>query len=51
MSQNAMGALEAELLGLGAVHVAELVAADWQGLRSWAQLRPLEQRRLLANLG
>ena len=43
-------ALGAEILGLGAVHVQELTAEDWQGLGSWAMLRPFEQRRLLATL-
>ena len=35
----------------GAVHVRELTAADWGGLPSWSQLRPLQQRRVLAALG
>ena len=43
-------ALGAEILALGAVHVQELSAEDWQGLGCWAMLRPFEQRRLLATL-
>ena len=39
-------ALEAEILGLGAVHVRELTIEDWQGLSTWAQLGPFEQRRV-----
>ena len=39
-----------KVLGLGAVDVRELTPADWAGLPSWGQLRPLEQRRLLKNL-
>ena len=39
--------LEAQLLEQGAVDVRELVPGDWEGLASWARLRPLEQRRLM----
>ena len=33
--------------GLGAAHVHEVTAEDWESLPSWASLRPLQQRRLL----
>ena len=41
------GALEAELLGLGAADVSEVTVGDWPALASWALLKPFEQRRLL----
>jgi hypothetical protein len=44
-------ALLADVVALGAVDVAELAPADWQGLPSWVKLRPLEARRLSASLG
>ena len=40
--------LFSDVLCLGAVDVAELSDADWQGLPSWKKLRPLEVRRLAA---
>lgn len=40
-----------DLVALGAVSVRELELADWRSLPSWEQLRPLEQRRLLAAVG
>ena len=40
--------LQAELLAQGAVHVRELVPADWESLQSWSLLLPFEKRRLLA---
>jgi hypothetical protein len=45
-----MAPFEFELLSLGAVHVGEVSAAEWQSLQSWAVLRQFEQRRLLAAL-
>lgn len=42
--------LEAEILALGAVHVQELTAADWTGLKAWAALKVFEQKRLLAHV-
>ena len=41
-------AVEQELAEMGAVHVRELPAAEWPQLHAWAQLKPLEQRRILA---
>lgn len=41
-------AIEQELVELGAVHIRELMATEWPQLRTWAQLKPLEQRRLAA---
>ena len=43
--------IETEVHSLGAVHVKELTPADWEGLASWQQLRPLQQRRFLAVAG
>ena len=40
-------ALQQELEQLGAVHVTELSAGDWERLESWSLLRPLQKRRLL----
>ena len=40
-------ALSRELLELGAVHVRELPVAEWQKLRAWCALKPLEQRRVI----
>jgi len=42
--------LAEDVVALGAVRVSELTRADWEGLASWGSLRPLEQRRLLAQL-
>jgi hypothetical protein len=39
-----------EIIGLGAVHVRELKAEDWRSLAAWGNLRPLQQRRILASL-
>ena len=47
LSPAAVAGMTAELLEMGAVSVAELSHADWRSLRSWASLRPFEQRRLL----
>ena len=41
--------IRAELEALGAIHIAELTAADWQSLSCWPTLLPFEQRRLLAS--
>ncbi len=43
MAQN----LEEDLRVIGAVDVAELTLADWQGCNAFRCARPLEQRRLL----
>ena len=43
--------LFSDVLALGAVDVAELSLSDWRGLPSWKKLRPLELRRLSAQLG
>ena len=32
---------------LGAVHIRELTEDDWKNLSSWANLRPLQQRRIM----
>eukprot|EP00438_Fugacium_kawagutii_P003219 Skav200447 [mRNA] locus=scaffold1922:147746:149470:+ [translate_table: standard] len=37
-----------EVVSLGALDIAELSSADWQGLASFQKLLPFEQRRLLA---
>ena len=42
--------LEVEILAMGAVHVQELTAVDWTGLKSWTALKPFEQKRLLAHV-
>ena len=43
-------AAQEELLRLGAVHVNEVTAREWQALQSWAKLLLFEQRRFLAAL-
>ena len=43
--------LEAGLLAEGAVSVKELTLADWQALPAFVQLKPLQQRRVLAAVG
>ena len=40
-----------ELLGMGAIDVRELGRPDWERLQTWGDLREMERRRLLANLG
>ena len=42
--------LESQIIAMGAVHVKELVPADWESLPAFGQLLPFEQRRLLAAL-
>ena len=44
-------ALLGELRDLGVVHVSEVAPSDWPLLRSWASLRPFEQRRLRGLVG
>lgn len=39
--------LRLDLQDLGAVAIAELSLQDWEGLPCWANLRPLQRRRLL----
>jgi hypothetical protein len=39
-----------QVLNMGAVHVAELRASDWEQLPRWASLRVLERRRLVQAL-
>jgi hypothetical protein len=41
----------AEIADLGAVHIRELAASDWEGLDSWSRLREMERRRVLAACG
>lgn len=43
-------ALENEIKALGAIHVRELAAEDWKALRSWALVKPFEQKRLLGHV-
>ena len=40
-------ALSQELRNLGAVHVTEIAADEWERLTAWCSLLPFEQRRLL----
>ena len=40
-----------ELEQLGAVHIAELTAADWESLSTWGELLPLQRRHLLQCAG
>ena len=42
--------LAREIAALGALHVNELSASDWQALASWNTLLPFEQRRLRSAL-
>ena len=44
---HAVRELFADVTAAGAVHVQELIVADWQSFSSWSKLRPLEARRLL----
>ena len=44
---HAVRKLFADVTAAGAVHVQELIVADWQSFSSWSKLRPLEARRLL----
>ena len=48
LSSTIVADLFSDVLGLGAVDVGELSGADWRGLPSWKNLRPLEVRRLAA---
>ena len=50
VAQGTASALLAELLELGAADMSELTVQEWPSLRSWITLKPLEQRRWLANL-
>ena len=43
-------ALEAEVLGMGAVHAKELAVEDWTSLAAWSNLLPFERRRMLSTL-
>lgn len=47
LPSSVASALQAELLELGAVDVRELPAAEWETLKAWALLKPLQQRRVL----
>ena len=42
--------LKTEVANLGALHVSELDERDWRALPAWADLRELEQRRILASM-
>ena len=44
-------ALLEDLEQLGAVHVAELTASNWETLSVWGALLPLQRRRLLQSAG
>ena len=44
---HAVRELFADVTAAGAVHVQELIVADWQSFPSWSKLRPLEVRRVL----
>ena len=39
--------LQAQVAALGAVHVGELLAPDWERLPAWEGMRELERRRIL----
>ena len=47
----AVEAIENELASLGALHVQELLEADWHSLTAVSALKPLEKRRLFRALG
>ena len=51
VNSDAAATLLQDLQSLGALSVSELTLSDWQGTSAWAQLRPLEQRRLSRALG
>ena len=44
---HAVRELFADVTAAGAVHVQQLIVADWQSFPSWSKLRPLEACRLL----
>ena len=44
---HAVRELFADVAAAGAMHVKELIVADWQSFPSWGKLRPLEARRFL----
>ena len=47
LSMVATADLSLELRNLGAVHVREVAAGEWEQLAAWRSLLPFEQRRLL----
>ena len=47
LSPEIRAALGAELTSDGAVDVAELSPADWQGLVTWTKMKKFERKRLL----
>ena len=51
MPRSQADALLADVRAIGAVSVEEVLPGDWVLLNSWAALRPLEQRRLLRQIG
>ena len=51
MPREQADALLADVRAIGAVSVDEVLPADWVRLSSWAQLRPLEKRGLLEQIG
>ena len=44
-------ALVEDLENLGAARVSELTIVDWEAIRAWSVLRPLQRRRLLQHTG
>ena len=44
-------ALVEDLENLGAARVSELTIMDWEAIRAWSVLRPLQRRRLLQHTG
>ena len=46
--RRARAAIVADIVAVGAADVQELFQADWESLPSWALLKPLERRRVLA---
>ena len=47
LSMAGVVALSQELRNLGAVHVTEIAADEWERQTAWCSLLPFEQRRLL----
>ena len=50
LPESASGTLLEDLVAIGAVSVSELTTSDWECLRSWGVLRPLQKRRLLQHV-
>ena len=47
---RAVDVLSKDIVATGAVHVQELTREDWEGLPSWASLKPMERRRVLTRV-